>query len=104
MTAEDQRPTTECAAAHARSARASAALAAAFGTDPVHPDSQGQGLATNVVAEVEAQARAAGFATLALRTEQPRNVALYQHLGFELHGIAPAKTSRLEVAVLSKPI
>jgi ribosomal protein S18 acetylase RimI-like enzyme len=70
----------------------------------VHPDRQGKGLSREVVSEVEHQARGAGFATLVLRTEQPRNVSLYQHLGFELHGTRAARTSGLDVSVFSKPL
>jgi GNAT superfamily N-acetyltransferase len=68
----------------------------------VHPERRGRGLGAAVVAQVEADARAAGHTTLALRTEQPRNVALYEHLGFELHATAPAPTSGLAVSVFSK--
>jgi GNAT superfamily N-acetyltransferase len=70
----------------------------------VHPDRQGRGLSRAVVSEVERQARAAGFTTLVLRTEQPRNVSLYQHLGFDLLGVQAAPTSHLDVAVFSKSL
>lgn len=70
----------------------------------VHPDHQGRGLASEVMKQVEADARRAGHSTLALRTEEPRNVSLYTHLGFTLHGRHRAAASRLDVAVFSKPI
>jgi GNAT superfamily N-acetyltransferase len=68
----------------------------------VLPERQGRGLAATVVAQVEAEVRAAGYTTLALRTEQPRNITLYQHLGFELHATSVVPTSGLAVSVFSK--
>lgn len=70
----------------------------------VHPDRQGHGLASRVVNEVSDQARSAGFRTLALRTENPRNVDLYRHLGFHLHARQRAPSSHLDVAIMSKPL
>lgn len=70
----------------------------------VHPDRQGRGLATRVVDDVSDEARSAGYRTLALRTENQRNVDLYRHLGFELHGRHRAPSSGLDVAVMSRPL
>ncbi len=70
----------------------------------VHPDRQGLGLATRVIEEVADQACSVGYQTLSLRTENPSNVALYKHLGFELHARHTAPTSGLDVAVMSKPL
>lgn len=70
----------------------------------VHPDRQGLGLATRVIEEVADEARLVGYRTLALRTENPTNVGLYEHLGFELHARHTAPTSGLDVAVMSKPL
>ncbi len=70
----------------------------------VHPERQGHGLATRVIEQVSNEARSAGYGTLALRTEHPPNVALYQHLGFHLHARHQAPSSNLDVAVMSKPI
>lgn len=70
----------------------------------VHPDRQGNGLASRVIDEVSDKARSAGFQTLALRTENPRNVDLYRHLGFNLHASHHAPSSHLDVAVMSKPL
>lgn len=70
----------------------------------VHPDRQGQGLATRVIEHVSIDARSAGYRTLALRTEHPPNVALYQHLGFQLHARHVAPSSKLDVAVMSRAI
>lgn len=70
----------------------------------VHPDRQGLGIATRVIEQVANQARTVGYRTLALRTEKPSNIGLYQHLGFHLHAEHTAPTSQLSVAVMSKPI
>lgn len=47
-----------------------------------HPRAQGRGLGRAAVEHALGQMRAAGFAQCLLRTQQPRNVSFYRHLGF----------------------
>jgi GNAT superfamily N-acetyltransferase len=48
------------------------------------PGRQGEGLGRAAMDAGLAQMRSAGFARCLLKTETPRNVALYRHLGFDL--------------------
>jgi GNAT superfamily N-acetyltransferase len=52
----------------------------------VHPDARGRGVARALIAHAEAYARSLGRAELRLgcRDELPDNVALFQHLGYEI--------------------
>ena len=73
----------------------------ALAVDPAH---HGAGLGRRTVEEVERQARTAGHHTLALRTENPRNVSLYEHLGFSVAGRVTAPSSGLEVTAMAKSL
>lgn len=64
---------------------------------------RGQGEGRAVIADVEAAA-AAHHRTLTLKTENPDNVPLYEHLGFAVRGHAVMPRSRLPTWVMSKPI
>lgn len=56
----------------------------------VRPELRGAGLGRQLVEGAVAQARAAGFGQMLLRTQQPANEGLYRHLGFaELARAAP---------------
>jgi GNAT superfamily N-acetyltransferase len=56
----------------------------------VRPELRGTGLGRQLVEGAVAQARAAGFGQMLLRTQQPANEGLYRHLGFaELARAAP---------------
>jgi ribosomal protein S18 acetylase RimI-like enzyme len=48
----------------------------------VHPDAQGRGLGRAALESAISSMRARGFTRCVLRTQQPRNVSLYRHLGF----------------------
>lgn len=67
----------------------------------VHPDAQGRGLARPTVEAVAAAVAARGRPRLALRTENPRNVPLYEHLGFEVAGRLASATTGLEVTAMA---
>jgi GNAT superfamily N-acetyltransferase len=47
----------------------------------VAPEARGTGLARSLVAAVKSQGAASGFSSLLLKTEQPANVPIYEHLG-----------------------
>lgn len=70
----------------------------------VDPTLKGQGLGRALIEDVEAAAAAAGHETLALKTENPANVPLYEHLGFVLRGHAVMSKSGVPTWVMSKPL
>lgn len=47
-----------------------------------HPDAQGRGLGRAALERALTSMRERGFTRCVLRTQQPRNVSLYRHLGF----------------------
>ena len=49
----------------------------------VHPDHTGQGLGKKMINQALEQMRCQGYTTCWLRTENPKNVGLYEHLGFK---------------------
>lgn len=49
----------------------------------VHPDHAGQGLGKQMINTALDQMRHQGYSTCWLRTENPKNVGLYEHLGFQ---------------------
>ncbi|MGD1937545.1 MAG: GNAT family N-acetyltransferase [Cyanophyceae cyanobacterium] len=49
----------------------------------VHPDRAGQGLGKKMIHAALEQMRQQGYSTCWLRTENPKNVGLYEYLGFQ---------------------
>ena len=49
----------------------------------VHPDCAGRGLAKQMVTSALNKMREEGYSTCILRTENPKNVGFYEHLGFK---------------------
>ncbi|MEM8717441.1 MAG: GNAT family N-acetyltransferase [Cyanobacteria bacterium P01_G01_bin.4] len=59
----------------------------------VHPDHTGQGLGKKLVLSALDNMRRQGYSTCFLRTENPGNVGLYEHLGFkQVHTETPASS------------
>ena len=81
-------------AAVARHASPGDAYLWVLGADPAR---RGQGCGRRAVEGCATQARAAGAGRLLLVTENPRNVSLYQHLGFDLVDEEPLPGSGLTV-------
>ena len=70
----------------------------------VDPALRGQGEGKRIIADVEKAAAAANHHTLTLKTENPNNVPLYEHLGFVLRGHAVMPWSKIPTWVMSKSI
>jgi ribosomal protein S18 acetylase RimI-like enzyme len=69
-----------------------------------HPDAQGRGLGRAAIENAFTAMRARGFHRCVLRTQQPRNISLYHHLGFdELARYTPAWTP-LETIIFSRQL
>ncbi|HEX9765235.1 MAG TPA: GNAT family N-acetyltransferase [Nitriliruptorales bacterium] len=73
----------------------------AVGTSPA---SRGSGLGRECVQAVAQSAKQAGYRSVVLRTENPDNVGLYEHLGFEVIDQWTAEVSGLEVWAFRRPL
>jgi ribosomal protein S18 acetylase RimI-like enzyme len=59
----------------------------------VPPEMQGRGIGRWLINECTTQMRAAGLSECWLKTEDPKNVAIYQKLGFEMMRMMTVKSS-----------
>ena len=66
----------------------------------VDPARQGGGLGRRTVTAALAQMRAAGYDRCVLKTEQPDNVGLYRHLGFEVAASGTVESSGLTTWIM----
>lgn len=56
-----------------------------LGIIAVHPDSQGQGYARKLIDEIQRMSESEPVSTgVSLSTENPQNVSIYEHMGFEV--------------------
>lgn len=69
----------------------------------VDPSRRGEGLGRATVAVALEQMREAGFDRCVLKTEQPDNVGLYEHLGFEVATATTVPASGLRPWVMVRP-
>ncbi|MGR3277876.1 GNAT family N-acetyltransferase [Acaryochloris marina NIES-2412] len=70
----------------------------------VHPSHAGQGCGKQLIQSALDSMRSSGHSTCLLRTENPRNVGLYEHLGFQqIHTDTPP-SSHLQYWLLSKAL
>lgn len=70
----------------------------------VHPSHAGQGFGKQLIQSALDSMRNSGYSTCLLRTENPKNVGLYEHLGFQqIHTDTPP-SSNLQYWLLSKAL
>ncbi|MGD1951508.1 MAG: GNAT family N-acetyltransferase [Leptolyngbyaceae cyanobacterium] len=68
----------------------------------VHPEAKGQGLGKRMIQTALSDMHSHGYDTCLLRTDNEKNVPLYQHLGFELIYTGTAPKSGLQYWLLSQ--
>ena len=68
----------------------------------VHPKAKGQGVGKRMIQAALSDMHSHGYCTCLLRTDNEKNVPLYQHLGFELSYTDTAPKSRLQYWLLSQ--
>lgn len=73
----------------------------ALGTDPYR---RGHGYARLAVEECLSEASRSGAGRVLLKTENPRNVTLYEHLGFHVLAEQQVEVSGLTVWVFARPV
>jgi ribosomal protein S18 acetylase RimI-like enzyme len=70
----------------------------------VEPDAMGQGAGKAVIAKACTEMRAMGLSHCVLKTENPANVALYEHLGFAILDTINNPEAKLTSWMMSKPL
>ncbi|MEO1634406.1 MAG: GNAT family N-acetyltransferase [Cyanobacteria bacterium J06631_9] len=61
----------------------------------VRPDHAGKGLGSKLIKEALEEMRQQGYSTCWLRTETPKNVGFYEHLGFQqVHNEIPSASGQ----------